>query len=195
MKKLIENYFSEIKQTLDKILLRDIEKFASALYDVYLKGGHIFIMGNGGSASTASHFACDLSKGVLSPKNHKKIKRLKVTSLTDNMATITAWSNDLSYEKIFSEQLNNLSREGDAVIGISASGNSPNIIDAIKTAKKKKAITLGLAGFNGGKLAKMADICITAKVDKYDIAEDIHLMLSHIITRHFFNLINKKNYE
>ena len=191
MKELIKNYFSEIEQILDKISLKDIEKFASILHNIYLKEGHIFIIGNGGSASTASHFACDLSKGALLPKNYKKIKRLKATSLTDNIAIITAWSNDISYKKIFSEQLNNLLCKNDIVIGISASGNSPNIIEAIKTAKQKKAKTIGLAGFNGGKLAKITDICIIAKINKYDIVEDIHLILTHIITRHFLNLINK----
>lgn len=191
IKQLTQSYFDEIKQILDEISLQEIEKITTILYNAYRKQKHIFIMGNGGSASTASHFACDLGKGTLSPKDTKKIKRFKVTSLTDNVATITAWSNDISYDQIFSEQLKNLLSPGDVVIGISASGNSPNVLKAIKFAKKTRAITVGLAGFDGGKLAKISDISLVARVNKYDIAEDIHLMLSHIITRYFLKKISK----
>lgn len=191
IKQITKNYFEEIKKILDEISLKDIEKIAEIIYNAYLKKKHIFIMGNGGSATTASHFACDLGKGTLSPRTKKNIKRFKVISLTDNIATITAWANDVSYNQIFSEQLENLLNAGDVVIGISAGGNSPNILKAIKLAKKKQATTIGLVGFNGGKLAKIADISIVAKINKYDIAEDVHLILTHIITRYFSELINK----
>lgn len=195
IKQFTKNYFNEIRQAFDEISFKEIEKITKIIYSAYLKKKHIFVMGNGGSAVTASHFACDLGKGTLSPKNKKNIKRFKVTSLTDNIATITAWSNDLNYDQIFSEQLKNLLSQDDVVIGFSASGNSPNILKAIKLAKKMKAITIGLVGFDGGKLAKIADVCVMAKINKYDAAEDIHLILAHIITRYFFNLINKKTIQ
>lgn len=191
IKQFTKNYFDEIKQVLDKTSLENIEKITDILYSAYKNGGHIFIMGNGGSAATASHFACDLGKGTLSPKGKKNIKRFKVTSLTDNIATITAWSNDTDYSQIFSEQLKNLLNKGDVVIGISASGNSPNVLNAIKLAKKNKAITIGLTGFSGGQLAKISNISIVARANKYDVVEDIHLMLTHILTRYFLETINK----
>lgn len=190
IKQFSKTYFNEIKQILDKIPLKNIERIVNIIHNAYKKERHIFIMGNGGSAATASHFACDLGKGTLSPKGKKNIKRFKVTSLTDNVAVMTAWSNDLSYDNIFSEQLKNLISKEDVVIGISASGNSPNVLNAIELAREREAITIGLVGFDGGKLAKIADVSIIAKVNKYDIAEDIHLMLTHIITRYFLKTIN-----
>ena len=185
-----KNYFAEIKQILDSIDLKKIKQIVEMIHSAYKNNGHIFILGNGGSAATATHFACDLGKGTLRPKGGKKIKRFKVTSLADNVATMTAWGNDASYNHIFSEQLKNLLSPGDVVIGISASGNSPNVLNAIKLAKKQKAKTISLTGFDGGKLAKTSDVCIIASVNKYDIAEDIHLILSHIITRYFLETIN-----
>ena len=191
IKKLTKDYFNQVRQTLDEISLKEIEKIIEVIRRAYLKKKHIFIMGNGGSAATASHFACDLGKGTLRPKDEKKIKRFKVTSLTDNIASITAWSNDFNYDHVFSEQLKNLISPNDVVIGISASGNSPNILNAIELAKKYKAITIGLTGFNGGKLAQISDVAIVAKINKYDIAEDVHLILTHMITRYFLEKINK----
>jgi len=186
-----KNYFDELKKILDGISLKDIEKIADVLREAYKSNRHIFITGNGGSAATATHFACDLGKGTLSPKGPQKIKRFKVTSLTDNVATMTAWGNDVGYNRIFSEQLKNLLSPDDVVIGISARGNSPNILNAVKLAKKMKARSIGLAGFNGGKLVKISDISIVVPVHKYDIAEDAHLILCHVITRYFLETINK----
>jgi len=193
IKKHTKIYFDQINQILSQIPVKDIEKTVEVIHQAYLKNKHIFIMGNGGSAATASHFACDLGKGTLPPQYDKKIiKRFKVTSLTDNVAVMTAWGNDANYDQIFVQQLENLLKKGDVVIGISASGNSPNVIKAIELAKKRKAIAIGLAGFDGGKLAKITDVNITAKIDRYDVAEDIHLILTHLITRHFFEKINIK---
>ena len=184
-----QTYFNEIKEILDKISLEDIERIVDIIHDAYKREKHIFIMGNGGSAATASHFACDLGKGTLRPAGEQRIQRFKVTALTDNVALMTAWGNDLGYNSIFSEQLKNLVSKEDVVIGISASGNSPNILNAIKLAKKRKATTIGLVGFDGGELAKIADVSIVVRTNKYDISEDIHLMLSHIITRYFLELL------
>jgi len=187
----VKKYFAEIKQILDSIDLKKIEQIVEIIHSAYKNNSHIFILGNGGSAATASHFACDLGKGTLRPKVSKKIKRFKVTSLTDNVATMTAWSNDVGYNHIFSEQLKNLVNKGDIVIGISASGNSPNVLNAIKVAKNHKAITIGLTGFDGGTLAKISKISIIVKANKYDVVEDVHLILAHIITRYFLETINK----
>ncbi len=191
IQQLSREYFNEVKKILDKISLENIEKIANIIHDAYKNERHIFIMGNGGSAANASHFACDLAKGTLHPTDTQRIKRFKVTALTDNVASMTAWGNDLSYEHIFSEQLKNLAGEGDVVIGISASGNSPNILKAIKLAREFRAITIGLAGFDGGELAKIVDAAIVVEVRRYDMSEDIHLMLAHIITRHFLELLRE----
>ena len=191
IKNFTKNYFDELKKILDRISLKDIEKITDILRGAYKSDRHIFIIGNGGSAATASHFACDLGKGTLSPKGRKKIKRFKVTSLTDNVATMTAWSNDVHYDYIFSEQLKNLLTANDVVIALSVSGNSPNILNAVKLAKKCRAKTIGITGFDGGNLSKIANVSINAQTNKYDVAEDIHLILSHIITRYFFETINK----
>src|SRR6266702_277213 len=114
----------------------------------YRNGHRIFIMGNGGSAATASHFALDLAKNTIMPG----APRLKAISLTDHVPLITAWSNDTAYEHIFSEQLTNMIEPGDVAIGISASGNSPNVINAVKLAQQSRAATIGLLGATGGKL-------------------------------------------
>lgn len=192
IKQHTKNYFNEVKRILDEIAFEDIERVANIIHDAYKGNKHIFIMGNGGSAATASHFACDLGKGTLHPTDPKRIQRFKVTALTDNVPLMTAWGNDSSYEHIFAEQLKNLLSEGDVVIGISVSGNSLNILNAIKIARELGAITIGLVGFDGGELAKIADASIVAKVNRYDISEDIHLMLTHIITRYFLELLSKE---
>lgn len=189
IKRHTQNYFNEIKGVLDNISLEDIENITNIIYNAYKENKHIFIMGNGGSAATASHFACDLGKGTLHPTDTKRMQRFKVTALTDNVPLMTAWSNDSSYDNIFSEQLRNLVSEGDVVIGISASGNSKNIINAINTAKELTAITIGLAGFDGGELAKISHASIIARVERYDMSEDVHLILTHIITRYFLELL------
>lgn len=186
-----QNYFNEVKRILDEIAFEDIERVADIIHNAYKNSRHIFIMGNGGSAATASHFACDLGKGTLHPTDTKRIQRFKVTALTDNVPLMTAWGNDTHYDNIFSEQLKNLLSEGDVVIGISASGNSRNILNAINVAKEYRAITIGLVGFDGGELAKITDASIVTRVNKYDISEDIHLMLTHIITRYFLELLSE----
>src|SRR6059058_6283811 len=126
----------------------DLENVLSLLEDVYRSGHRIFIVGNGGSAATASHFALDLAKNTIMPG----APRLKAISLTDHVPLITAWSNDIAYEHIFSEQLANMIEPGDVVIGISTSGNSPNVINALNLAKQSRAATISLLGAEGGKI-------------------------------------------
>ncbi|HZA01798.1 MAG TPA: SIS domain-containing protein, partial [Hyphomicrobiaceae bacterium] len=134
--------------------------------------------GNGGSASTATHFACDLSKATIVQGR----ARLRVTSLTDNVALLTAWANDTSYENVFAEQLANLLNPGDVVVAISASGNSPNVIAAIKTAAACGATTVGIVGFSGGSLKEAVDAVVHVPSDSYGVVEDCHLVLEHAIT-------------
>jgi len=183
IKNFPQKYFQELKNALDKLDSEKIYKVISILLEAYKKDKKIFIFGNGGSASTASHFACDLSKGTLSNVYDENEKRFRVISLTDNVATITAFSNDLSFEDIFIQQLRNLIEEGDVAVVMSGSGNSPNVVKAIEYAKKCGAITIGFLGFRtGGKLGQLVDYDITVQDDHYGRIEDIHLVLGHLIT-------------
>src|SRR6059058_6624739 len=125
-----------------------LEVVLRLLEEAYRHGHRIFIMGNGGSAATSSHFALDLAKNTIMPG----APRLKAISLTDHVPLITAWSNDIAYEHIFSEQLANMIEPGDVVIGISTSGNSPNVINALNLAKQSRAATISLLGAEGGKI-------------------------------------------
>ena len=138
----------------------------------------IYIMGNGGSSSTASHFTSDLLKTSIL----KNKKRFKAFSLSDNMPVISAWSNDSSYEHIFQEQLENFLDKGDVVIAISGSGNSKNILNAIEHAKKFGALTISLTGKDGGKLAKISQINLNIEEEDMLSIETGHLLICHLLT-------------
>lgn len=185
MKELIENYFSRLKNTIDKISRDEIESFINTIITARDNENTIFIMGNGGSASTASHFVCDYNKGV----SYGQEKRIKFICLNDNIATMMAYANDVSYDDIFVEQLKNFLKPNDVVIGISGSGNSKNVIKAIEYANKNKSITVGLTGYNGGKLKKSAKVSVNANIDDMQISEDMHMILCHMVMQ----ILNKES--
>jgi len=178
-------YFSELEQMLRSISRSHLDAILELLETAYRSGHRIFIMGNGGSAATASHFALDLAKNTIAPG----APRLKAISLTDHVPLITAWSNDTAYEHIFAEQLATMIEPGDAVIGISASGNSLNVINAMLLAKRYDAATIALLGAQGGRLKEMVDACILAPGQNIEQEEDAHLILTHVITRHMRNVV------
>jgi D-sedoheptulose 7-phosphate isomerase len=183
IKLFISDYISELKSCLDDLDYGKIEESIDILMEAYKKGKKVFIMGNGGSAATASHMACDLSKGTLSRVYDFAETRFKVYSLTDNVAIMTAFGNDLSFEDIFVQQLRNLVEQDDVVIVLSGSGNSKNIIKALNYAIKCKAKTIGFLGFGkGGKAGKLVNCAIITKSKIYGPCEDIQLILDHIIT-------------
>ena len=179
------HYFTELEQMMHNISLSHLESILRLLEQAYRGGHRIFIMGNGGSASTASHFALDLAKNTIVPG----APRLKAISLTDHMPLITAWSNDTAYEHIFAEQLANLIEPGDVAIGISTSGNSLNVINAITLAKQSQAFTVGLLGASGGKIKDLVDAYILAPGQNIEQEEDAHLILAHVITRHMREIV------
>ncbi len=181
----INRYFSELERMLQAISLPHLEPVLHVLEEAYGSGHRIFIMGNGGSAATASHFALDLAKNTIMPG----APRLKAISLTDHVPLITAWSNDTAYEHIFSEQLANMIEPGDVAIGISASGNSPNVINALNLAKQYRASTIGLLGANGGKIKGMVDAYVLAPGQNIEQEEDAHMILAHVITRHMREVV------
>jgi D-sedoheptulose 7-phosphate isomerase len=182
----IINYFAELEQMMRAISLPDLKKVLGILEEGYHNGHRIFVMGNGGSAATASHFALDLSKNTIMPG----APRVKAISLTDHVPLITAWSNDTHYEHIFAEQLANMIEPGDVVIGISASGNSANVINAVKLARQNRAATIGLLGAKGGKLKDMVDAYVLAPGQNIEQEEDAHMILTHVITRHMREVVS-----
>ena len=175
----IDIYIADLQQTLDRLPKNLIAQVIDILHDARMKGRQVFIMGNGGSASTASHFVCDLAK------NTRKdfLPHYRVIGLTDNMAIFSAYANDEGYENVFARQLANLVNPKDIVIGISASGNSPNVLNAIAEAKKSDAITIAFTGFDGGRLGQMVDVNVHVNSDCIEHVEDIHLVLEHIIVK------------
>jgi D-sedoheptulose 7-phosphate isomerase len=171
------NYCTGLSKALESVSPERFEEFVHLLENACQDGRQVFLMGNGGSGSTASHFACDLNKGV----SYGREKRFRVTSLNDNLPTLTAYANDVSYEDVFVEQLRNFLRPGDVVVGISGSGNSPNVLKAIAYANSLGAHTVGLCGFTGGKLAGMVRTLILAPVHDMQKAEDVHMILLHVV--------------
>lgn len=183
----IRTYFSGIERMLHGISQPHLQQVLCLLEQAYFERRRIFIMGNGGSASTASHFALDLAKNTIA----QGAPRLKAISLTDHVPLITAWSNDTAYEHVFSEQLANMIEPGDVAIGISTSGNSPNVINALSLAKQVGAATIGLLGAQGGKMKDIVDAYVLAPGQNIEQEEDGHLILAHVITRHMRQVVQR----
>lgn len=180
--KFIDSYLSEIKHCLDTLDKETLELATDMVMETYRNNGKIFIFGNGGSASISSHLACDLGKGTLRRVYDNSERRLRTISLTDNVAIMTAFANDLSFDDIFVQQLRNLVETGDLVIAFSGSGNSKNIIKAVQYAKQSGARTIGLLGFKtGGKLKDMVDCAIVVDSNHYGPIEDLHQILGHLL--------------
>jgi D-sedoheptulose 7-phosphate isomerase len=176
MQNNINSYLTKLQAAIDNLNRDEIETFINLLIQKRNENKQIFIMGNGGSATTAGHFFCDYNKGL----SYQKDKKFKMICLNDNIATMLAYANDISYEDIFVEQLKNFLNEGDVVIGLSASGNSKNVLKAIEYANNNNAITVGITGYNGGILKQISKYSINANVDNMQISEDIHLIICHL---------------
>lgn len=175
----IQNYISALQQTMDQLPQPLIAEAIRVLQRARMRGSQVFIMGNGGSASTASHFVCDLAKNT----RRDGLPHFRAIGLADNMEIFSAYANDEGYENVFSQQLINLVGSGDVVIAISASGNSKNVVRAVEEARKYNAITIGFTGFTGGRLGQLVDIHIHVRSEIIEHVEDIHLMLEHMIVR------------
>ena len=189
MEQAINNYFDMLKTSIDNLDRNAIISFINLLLKARENGNNIYIMGNGGSASTASHFTCDFNKGL----SYKKDIRFKMISLNDNIPTMLAYSNDLGYENVFVEQLKNFLKKDDVVIGISGSGNSKNILNAIEYANDLGAKTVGLTGFDGGKLKDIVDISIHTDINNMQIAEDVHMTVCHMLYSVMSPILEKEN--
>jgi D-sedoheptulose 7-phosphate isomerase len=172
----VTNYFFRMNNLLETMPIPSIVSMITRLAEARMKKQTVFIVGNGGSAATASHFANDLAK--LTRRDDAPFMR--IIALTDNVPLITAWANDESYEGVFSHQLETLVEKGDVLVAFSGSGNSPNVLQAIETAKEHGASTIGVTGFEGGKLASMVDTCVIVPANSMQLIEDVHLMLGHV---------------
>lgn len=171
------SYFSRLSETIERLPFVDIDRITDVLMDAYDHGRMIFLFGNGGSAALASHLACDLGKGTVNGSG----KRFRVLSLTDNVPMMTAWANDVHYQDIFAQQLENYVKRGDVAFAISASGNSPNVLKALQIAHRAGAITIGLGGFKGGRMKELCDRCLVVPSDNMQMIEDLHLCISHAL--------------
>jgi D-sedoheptulose 7-phosphate isomerase len=176
-KKNILGYFSELKETIDRMNVEDIDAVLNLLVDALHNDRKIFIMGNGGSASTASHFVCDFNKGLSGVFK----KRFRLICLNDNIPSVLAYANDDGYETVFVEQLKNFFESGDLVIGISGSGNSKNVLNAVRFANENGGVTIGISGYSGGELKKISKYNIHVPINNMQITEDIHMMLDHMM--------------
>ena len=173
----IEEYLTLERQTLERLDRRELTALAEQFWETYEAEGTIYVFGNGGSASTASHMANDFNKGV----SEYVDKKFRLICLNDNAATVMAIANDISYEEIFRFQLQGKLRPGDLVIGISGSGNSLNVLRAIEYARECGVKTVGLCGFDGGRLRKLADLCVHVPLSNMQVVEDLHLMVNHLL--------------
>lgn len=171
------NYLSELKLVIDRIDQEEVRKVTELLLRCYQQQKYLFLFGNGGSGSTASHFVTDFNKVVCQNVSNK----FKCVCLNDNIPSLLAISNDLSYDDVFHYQLQNYLSEGDVVIGISGSGNSKNVVKAITYANEKGNETVGIVGFDGGEVKKISKHVIHVCVHQMQYVEDIHLILNHLI--------------
>ena len=178
-----EQYRSRLFDTLSKMDTDKVNQAIAWFEDARNAGRRIFVCGNGGSASTASHFACDMVKGA----SYQHKQRFRIMALTDSLPTLTAYSNDVSYECVFVEQLKNFAEPGDVLMGISGSGNSPNVLRAFEYANSIGCKTLALTGRDGGKLGPLAQINIQVAEPHMGRIEDAHMIICHMIGYYFMD--------
>jgi D-sedoheptulose 7-phosphate isomerase len=175
----VRKYVEETRAALaDPYLAEAIGRIVPILLKSREDGRTIFFFGNGGSASTASHFVVDIGKATVRGEG----RRFRCVALVDNVETLTAWANDVDYSKVFSEQLIGLAKKGDVAVGISGSGNSPNVLRAMEAARTLGIATIGLTGLGGGKLKEMVDVPVVVPSNSMQHVEDVHLLICHLLT-------------
>ena len=186
MKNFITNYISKLTTLLENTDIESITSILLKLEEMHSNNGKLYLIGNGGSAATASHMANDLSVGL----KLREIRNFNVESLSDNSSICTAIANDIGYENIFYAQLKNKITKNDVLIAISCSGNSGNIIKAVEYSKKIGSTIIGMTGFEGGKLKEISNINFHINTNKgeYGLVEDMHMILDHIIYSYYISL-------
>ena len=186
-KKAIREYYEREINVINNLDLNKINEAMNALLQVYNNGGTIYVCGNGGSASTASHMQNDFNKGI----SEYTDKKFNFYCLNDNISTLMAIANDIGYDEVFRFQLINKITEKDLLIGISGSGNSKNVLNAVEYAKECGAKVIGITGYSGGKLKEMADYEMHVNEMDMQIAEDIHMTFDHMMMKIFYNYLTK----
>jgi D-sedoheptulose 7-phosphate isomerase len=181
-----DQYITGLTDTLKAFDGKQFQIIVDLVLKAYRDERSIFTMGNGGSGATASHFACDINKGCCLDLE----KKFKMICLNDNIPTMLAYANDISYDFVFVEQLKNFFRPEDLVIGISGSGNSKNVLKAIHYANKMGGRTIGLTGFSGGDLAQIAKASFVVGSNDMQKVEDVHLIITHIIMQVVHNALH-----
>lgn len=182
-------YIDSLASALHAVPTDEIDGVVATLKRAFDDGKQVFVAGNGGSAATASHMACDFQKTTLAKEQARVTKRLKCISLSDSNPLITAWGNDVSYDEIFGQQLRTLANPGDVLLVITASGNSPNILNALRAAKDLGVKAIGFLGFEGGKALQMCDQAIVIRSSDYGVIEDAHSVLMHMVTAALRNIV------
>lgn len=180
-----ENYLNAFASAQTELDLDMLTRIIEKVWDAYQNDRQIFILGNGGSAASASHIVTDLVKGTLGHYGDAPVRPIRAMSLTDNLALLSAWANDVGYDSVFVGQLRSYLREGDVVIAISVSGNSANVVGAVRYARAVGATTIALTGFDGGALAPLADLGLAIGSSHYGIVEDIHMQVGHLMCYFF----------
>lgn len=179
----VQEYKSNLVDAIEAIDVAKVDEIIDVLKRARAEGRHIFTCGNGGSASTASHFVCDMVKGA----SYKREPKFRITSLCDNMATLLAYANDVTYDCVFVEQLKNFAAKGDVVLGISGSGNSPNVLNAFEYANSIGCETIALTGRDGGKLGPMAKLHLNIGNPHMGRIEDAHMIVCHMVCYYFMD--------
>ncbi len=174
----VEMYLAELAQVLVALPREPLLALVAALRRARVEGRRVFLFGNGGSAATAAHMACDFGKNIRGPER----PGLRVIALADNLPTLTAYANDEGYDRVFAEPLRTLAEPGDLALAISGSGNSPNVLRALETARAMGLTTLGLTGFAGGKMKDLVDICLIVPAAQMEQIEDVHMVIDHLLT-------------
>jgi len=181
-----KQYLENISNLLKKCDVRKLDAAVELIYETVKDRRAIFVAGNGGSAATANHFACDFGKNIVKGNEN----RPKIMSLSSNIASVSAYANDEGYENAFSRQMTNWFEQGDLLIVISASGNSPSVIEAEDLAHQRGGKVIAMTGFDGGKLKNICDICLHADDTKYETVEDAHSVFCHLIVASLKEKIN-----
>lgn len=176
-----EDYLDRVKRLVDDVPVERVERIGDLLVDAYRLERQVIVLGNGGSAATASHLACDLAKSAM----QAGVRPLRITCLNDNVPLLTALANDFGYEHAFSRQLETSIEPGDVLLAISASGRSPNVLEAMRTARRRSATVAALLGFDGGSAVELADEHVVVRSHEYGPVEDLHMILGHVLTGYF----------
>lgn len=184
----ISSYLSRLRQALAEVSTTDLVWVAETLERAYLEGRTLYMCGNGGSAATASHLAVDISKNTRVPGRPP----VRTMSLVDHVPALTAWANDTDYAEVFAGQLAGLAEPGDVIIGISTSGNSPNVLQALRYGRAHGMTTVGLLGPDGGLARELCDAYVLAPAQSIEEQEDVHMALAHILTRHMRSFVRDR---